>query len=233
MALTSDNAARDAAALDRQNAADAGALERTTLTQDRLDQRQDDAQAHENTVISADAWREADDTFWATQNALEEAVTPTNNVITMRNRAMEIADQLQKMPWGSGAWTPEKKNALMFELSEIDDQLFYEYKNKVYGEAEPPPAILRQLRESYPTFSDQPYRRWNETYQQYERRNSEDVETVESAIERAQRTIDRLNESAGINGGSWALDPAIQLRVKPYQRGGGVADDEIDPNSIQ
>ncbi|SFL44633.1 hypothetical protein [Shimia aestuarii] len=174
-------------------------------------------------TYDADQWRKNDETFWATQTALEEAVAPFNNNIEMRNRALEIVDVLNEQGKVGGVLAPEQRNALLFELSEIDDQLFYEYKRQVYGEAEPPPAVLQQLREAYPTFTDQPRRRWNETAEQYRRRSRDDAQTVQEELEKAGSVVERLNRGYGET--QWTIDNPDRFVVAPYA--GGVSDDDV------
>ncbi len=225
------------AAYDRALLGESGANYRAELSQEGANTRQEDAQAHELGIISGEQYREADDTFWATTNALEQVVAPHNNNISMRNRALEIITELENMGRLGRTVSPEKRNNLLFELSEIDEDLFWEHKKQIYGDAEATDQRVVKLRETYPTFTrDGELVRqglWNETKKAYTRRSQEDAQTVEGAISRAEETIGRLNEQFPNSGGGWALENRDGYIVAPTTKGGGVPDDDIDPNSIR
>ncbi len=230
----------NAAAMDRAILGEQGATERTNIVQQGQNDRQASDQtfraeqaeidrAAEADVINATNWREADDQFWAADSALETAVAPVNERINLRNQAIQIAEQLQQAMLTKGTHSPEVR-ALQFQLDELSEIDFYSWVAETYGDREPSPETLRQLREAYPTYTSTDIRRWPEVTEAYNSRNATDAQTVQDHIAKAQRTVDRLNEK--FPGQGWAFENPNRFVVQPYGSGGTVSPNEVDPNTI-
>lgn len=130
--------------------------------------------------------------------AYQPQVDQLNRQFEGLNNVMAIAKEAKAMsPLDYNKWvgSPEGR-AVMAQLQELETAGFYDFKRQVYGDAEPPAEVLRDLQEKYQQFTGGGVLtlatdgRWDLIDEIYQRR-VQDVQRRAKGVERDyQRSLD-------------------------------------------
>ncbi|WP_164658254.1 hypothetical protein [Tropicibacter sp. Alg240-R139] len=149
------------------------------------------------------------------QAEAEALIRPVEQRINSTQRAIQLANEVAAARRTPGILTDTEIRAKEFELSEIDADLFYDFKNKVYGPTEATGRVLAELQEAFPTYSNTSYESWQPLHERYKTRADEYTGEVASIAQEAQRRVDRLT------------NPNLGVNVQPTPPSGGIPDSAV------